>query len=611
MFLNTKIINYSFCSSIWLAFAFYASRLILDQELWFTLLVTLLLGFPLFLAATYAVTIQRIHRSSQLQLGGILHWFLNRRVLAYVLWLIWIMTFAFLLLFYLGTAKALEWIVLLLSIPVFAIFHAYFLPIAVREYKPYIATHKSLAWARWGTALIMAIGYVLLLIFTNEVHQHATLADAINKGIQNSNGMSKSILVIETTRLLSIYVEFRNYVFGNLFLINGAVYLGLVFMGSLMVFYNMTLAFSSFMLPSSEYRRIFAPIQDTDQPPDLTPQSLAVTSALMTVFVLFIYVPTTVYFDDWLRSNPQVVKQLHQTQNLVIETFELIGDDYYIPGTSKQIEYAYLDGLRKLDISITELRISSDNGFQQMTENVDDYLDWYYSLPAEYERIVALATGALEEWMTEKLQLHLMQGNAFGSVQQSIEEAFKMNEQLQVEHLNKVGQILSANRHHPTTAQLNIIKSTSLNAMQEPPSHSVIVNMENRLLISGGIGTAGAVTGAIAGKVTAKVAAQGAIKLGAQALVKVTAAKVAGALGGTAAGAATGAAVGSVVPGIGTAIGATLGGIVGGVTVGLTIEKLLLMLEETYSREEFKQQILEAIEESRLEFKALLKSTNP
>ncbi len=172
-------------------------------------------------------------------------------------------------------------------------------------------------------------GHWLCFILINEGHQHATLADAINKGIQSSNGTRKSILVIETARLLSIFVEFRNYVFGDLFLLNGAVYLGLVFMGSLMVFYNVTLAFSSFMLPSSEYRKIIEPIQDTDQPPNLTPQSFAVTSALMTVFVLFIYVPTTVYFDDWLRNNPQVVKQLHQTQNLVIETAELIEDELY------------------------------------------------------------------------------------------------------------------------------------------------------------------------------------------------------------------------------------------------------------------------------------------
>lgn len=355
-------------------------------------------------------------------------------------------------------------------------------------------------------------------------------------------------------------MELRGYVLDNLFLLDGAVYLGFVFLGSLMIFYNISLALSSFMLPSSEYRRILGTIQDTDQPPVLASQSLAITSAFATIFVFFIYVPGTAYLDGWLQTNPQVVKNFHQSQSLVIDTVEKIGEDYYIPGTSKQIEHAYLDGIRELDISIHELRLASDTGFATMTENVDDYLDWYYSLTAEYERIVALATGALEEWMTETLQKHLMQGNAFGPVQQSIDQAFQMSEQLQAEHLNKANQILDQNRLHPKTAQLDIIKQSSLLAMQEPPKHSVIVNMENRILISGSMGTAGAVTGVIAGKITAKVAAKGAIKLGAQALVKVTTAKMAGALGGTAAGAATGAALGSIFPGIGTAVGATLGG---------------------------------------------------
>ncbi len=610
MCFNIKLVVYSCFSIIWLAFAIYAGRLILDLELWFALLATLLLGLPLYLAATYAVTMQRIHRLSQFHHKGILHWFLNRRFLAYTGWLLWAVTFAFLLLLYLGATKPLEWIALLISIPVFAIIYTFFSPIAAREYKPYIAAHKSLTWTRWCTALVMAIGYVLLQIFVGENHQHASLADAVHEGIQ-SNGRSNSVLVLETARLLSLLVELRSYVLGNLYLLNGAVYLGFVFLGSLMIFYNISLALSSFMLPTSEYRRILGPIQDTDRPPKLPPQSFATTSAFVTVFVFFIYLPTTVYLDGWLRTNPQFVKQFYQSQTLIIETVEMIGEDYYKLGTSKQIQRAYLDGIGELDFSINELRLVSDTGFQKMTENVDDYLDWYYSLPAEYERIVALATGALEEWMAETLQAHLMQGDAFGPVQKSIDQAFRMNEQLQVEHLKKVDQILIENRLQPKTAQLDIIKQSSLVAMQEPPDHSVIVNMENRLLISGSMGTAGAVTGVIAGKITAKVAAKGAIKLGAQALLKITAAKVAGALGGTAAGAATGAAVGSVFPGIGTAIGATLGGIVGGVTIGLSVEKLLLMLEETFSREEFKQQILESIEESRLEFNEVLEPTNP
>ena len=200
-----------------------------------------------------------------------------------------------------------------------------------------------------------------------------------------------------------------------------------------------------------------------------------------------------------------------------------------------------------------------------------------------------------------------MQGNVFGPVQQSIDDVLKSNQQLRLAHMQKVEQILAENRIQPEeNVQLEIVRHASLTALKEPPAHSVIVNLENRMLISGGIGTAGAITGAIAGKITAKVAGKGILKLGAQAVIKVTAGKAVSALGGAAAGAATGMAIGSLIPGIGTAIGAAIGGIIGGITIGLAVEKLLLMLEEAFSREEFKQQILAAIEEERIEFERFL-----
>ena len=61
-----------------------------------------------------------------------------------------------------------------------------------------------------------------------------------------------------------------------------------------------------------------------------------------------------------------------------------------------------------------------------------------------------MATGVLENWMAEKLQSYLMQGNVFGPVQQSIEEVLKNNQQLRTEHLQKVEQILAENRIEPT-----------------------------------------------------------------------------------------------------------------------------------------------------------------
>lgn len=602
-----KVLGFLAFSASWLGFACYAGRLVPDRQLWFALLVTLSFAVPIYFAAIYAVTIQRIYLTSQFKKLGILHWLFTRRILAYLGWLLWSVFFAFLLLFYLGSADHQEWIAFFAAIPVFAIVYAAFFPLAAREYKPYIAAHKALTWSRWVASLIMAIVFMAFVNHDDINRQYASLQEAVAMESRKLDGATNSILILETNRLLGFIEGMKRYALGSLHSLNTLFYAGIIFLGSLLFFYNIMLGVSSFMLPVAEYRRVFAPIQDTDRPPSVSPWTWGIASALTTFFVLFIYVPSTVYVDAWLRSNPEVVAELQESQQIVIQTVEKIGDDYYKPGTAGQIEQAYLDSLSKMESSLGKLRETSDSGFKQMAENVDSYLDWYYSLPGEYERIVALATGALESWMAEKLQDYLMRGNVFGPVQQSIDDVLKNNQQLRQAHLQKVEQILAENRIEPEeNTQIEVVRHTSLNALKEPPAHSVIVNLENRMLISGGIGTAGAITGAIAGKITAKVAGKGILKLGAQAVIKVTAGKAVSALGGAAAGAATGMAIGSLIPGIGTAIGAAIGGIIGGITIGLTVEKLLLMLEEAFSREEFKQQILEAIEEERKEFEKFL-----
>lgn len=79
---------------------------------------------------------------------------------------------------------------------------------------------------------------------------------------------SNSILILETTQLLGFLEGMKRYVLGNLYSLNDMLYLAFIFLGSVMFFYNVTLALSSFMIPFSEYRRVFGPIQDTDKPPE-------------------------------------------------------------------------------------------------------------------------------------------------------------------------------------------------------------------------------------------------------------------------------------------------------------------------------------------------------
>src|SRR5690606_22197736 len=74
---------------------------------------------------------------------------------------------------------------------------------------------------------------------------------------------------------------------------------------------------------------------------------------------------------------------------------EAIGTEVFAPGTHAAIEAAWR-GSRARDAAGRE-RIAAqiDAGFAAMAGNVDAFLDHYYSLTAEYLRLVALGRGGL------------------------------------------------------------------------------------------------------------------------------------------------------------------------------------------------------------------------
>ncbi|UJP04407.1 MAG: hypothetical protein LZF61_05840, partial [Nitrosomonas sp.] len=244
-----KILIFFALSASWLGFAYYAGQLIPDRQLWFAILVTLIFALPIYLAAIYAVTIKRIYLTSQFKKVGILHWLFTRRILAYIAWLAWSVFFAFLLLCYLGVAEKQEWIAFFAAIPIFAVIHSIFFPLIAREYKPYIATHKSLAWSRWAASFIMAIIFITFIDHEDTNRQYETLQDAVAMESQKLNGATNSILILETNRLLGFIEGMKRYALGSLHSFNTMFYIGVIFLGSLLFFFNIMLGISSFMLP--------------------------------------------------------------------------------------------------------------------------------------------------------------------------------------------------------------------------------------------------------------------------------------------------------------------------------------------------------------------------
>lgn len=54
--------------------------------------------------------------------------------------------------------------------------------------------------------------------------------------------------------------------------------------------------------------------------------------------------------------------------------------------------------------------------FDKRIENIDNYLDWYYSLSADYERVIRTFTGSLEEGLKDQLAASLTEASTIPSL---------------------------------------------------------------------------------------------------------------------------------------------------------------------------------------------------
>ncbi|OYZ67644.1 MAG: hypothetical protein B7X98_02535 [Methylophilaceae bacterium 17-43-7] len=232
-----------------------------------------------------------------------------------------------------------------------------------------------------------------------------------------------------------------------------------------------------------------------------------------------------------------------------------------------------------------------DQAFNKMESNVDSYLDWYYSLSGEYIRLAKLLSGDIEKNMEEKLVEKLKLEEALKPILVGLEVALANHSAITDEYQRAVKKIMANNRIQVPEFGSARIPGIASDRILVLSTHFDVVSMRSRL--AGGTAAAG-----IGAAIVAKIVSKGIFKAAGKALSKVAISKVAG----TAGGAATGATIGSVVPGAGTIVG----GVIGGALAGVFVDKVLLKLEEAISREDFKNEILSSIRESRYKFKSEL-----
>ena len=470
------------------------------------------------------------------------------------------------------------------------------------QFQPLYREGRALFWAAAISACLMSLVDPAVRFLTGAYSAHATLGEAIAAAGHQAHWLGDSAVAQWVSAWGSTWSGLERFVLGQLVEDPGlGTWLALLLSGLLRfpLYFMLGLTFCAFVLPLAEYKRVLLPSTAADEPGALSSGRIAWASASATILVLFIYLPVVGLIETQIESQPAS----KAPEALAVRAVELIGDHYHAVGTMDEISRLAESMVAGRDDLLDPLDRALSRGFSLMRANVEGYLDWYYSLPGEWTRLAHLLTGNIEEHLRSRLSEQLSAGEPFATFEQEFEQALR-GEARRVEEFRRLaGEVLEAGRVEVASEdEVHVVARGDREALLSLPIHSGITTLEQRLGVTAATaGISGVVAAAATRQVILRLATRGTLRTAATALARLTLIRTGSSGGGAAGGAFLGGAIGSVVPGIGTAIGAALGGAIGGLAIGAGAEYLILKLEERFSREGHRQQLLASIDEAEAE----------
>ena len=354
----------------------------------------------------------------------------------------------------------------------------------------------------------------------------------------------------------------------------------LLFCMPLLAFGYLCLTLSGLSLPIGEVRRIVGePLSDADAPPPVGPIQAAIWALVATVGVM-------IFFQAMAVAEGLIKFQESPFATERLPECERIGGVVYKVNTIKTLEMFMAEMSRHMAgqenaacTSLAGIEAVADKG-------LDAYLDWYFSLSAEWARTFSLLTGSVDELLEEKLQELVLSDPRIKIPLEGVKNHFDRLSVFGTAGKAKADELLEQQRLVLTDQQCKIVQELPMN-----PWTPKFDGFANRLAKGSAAGVLG---GAIAATIASKAMAKAGMKSAAKVLAKVAAKK-----GATkAASAVAGAAIGTAVfPGVGTLAGAAIG-VVTGIAIGSAVDVALLAAEENLTRAEMKADLVSAFTET-------------
>jgi len=263
--------------------------------------------------------------------------------------------------------------------------------------------------------------------------------------------------------------------------------------------------------------------------------------------------------------------------------------------------------LRATESAAKRIDTELDSLFARIAPGVDAYLDWYFTVIGEYERLAALATGGFLDLMGEQLERHLFLDTRFAEQLEGLDAAIQREStRTLTDAAERLDQEAGARVASAPCAFAGLDLASLGTAVLGLSALGDLERDGLRAATAAGGGAAAAVATKMLAKQTgAAVAAKLTAKKGFQAAAGL-AGKVAAKKGGSILlSAAGGAALCS--PG-GPA--AAICGIVAGAAAWLAVDKAMVEIDEVRLRDEMRGEILQALEEQRPALATALKARN-
>jgi hypothetical protein len=550
------------------------------NSLWFGTLV-LVLAVPMMLALWHQSTVHRLIRLGQFRENTFLYKWGSRRALSILLRAGGAVLLAALTLLQTAYFGWFEWLLVGLSPLVFYVIHRWAQSKSETQFSKEVYATR---WVFWFTQLsflaILTTTFMCSAYVAADTTQVPYLDRVYQLQIQWDGAQSS---VVKWVLDAGAYGQAAQESIASF---NGQSYwkvLAAFFFAPLTVFASVALALSGLSLSRHELRRTIGDgVHSSDKPPSIAPVNAAVWAAVAAVLI-------GSYFQLLAYAN-QIAK--HEDSPLAIrpmEPCEKIDGITYRINTVKAVESV-------IALATPKLTAVGLDACQQLTQldtsiaaGVDDYLNWYFSLGADYARLAMILSGdvdlLLQSKINELVMGKLQQGDAFNRLQTAYE-----NQWVQVhESSGAVQRLLIENRLNIIDRGCKVVSETTARQISMPLDQA-----KARLSTSA---AAGLIGGVFASKLTAKVMTKSSVKISSKVLLKAVAKKAAGKAGGALAGAGVGAGIGAFLGPIGAAVGAGLGAAVG-VAVGVGIDIAALAIEEGLTRDSMRKDLIDSVTET-------------